>query len=216
MRLAAGSKARLLAMILAALALPAAAAASQPQRATVDHGFTIAPVPPGAVASKYRRQIVDYATPHPAGTIVVDPGKRFLYVVQGRGKAVRYGISVGAAAFSWSGEATVGRKAVWPRWTPTPDMIARDPTMARHRDGVAAGPTNPMGARALYLYRNGRDTLYRLHGTSEYWSIGKAASSGCIRLLNSDIIALYDSIPVGAKAVVLPAGPPLKWRVQSR
>lgn len=201
---------------LAVAILPAVAGASQRQPAARDHGFTIAPVPPDAVPARYRRQVVSYTSPYPAGTVVVDPGERLLYVVQNGGKAVRYGISVGAAAFSWAGEAYVARKAAWPRWTPTPDMIARDRALARYRDGVAPGPTNPMGARALYLYQNGRDTLYRLHGTSEYWSIGKAASSGCIRLLNADIIALYDSIPVGAKVVVLPAKAPLKWRMQSR
>lgn len=142
----------------------------------------------------------------------MDVANRYLYLIQRDSLATRYGVSVGSAAFAWSGEAIVGKRAVWPRWTPTRDMVSRDRKLLAYREGVPPGPTNPMGARALYLYRDGEDTLYRIHGTSEYWSIGKAASSGCIRLINADIIELFDRIPLGTRVIVLPHKSPLKWR----
>lgn len=193
-----------------------AGAAGQSQGSMVDHGFTVPAVPAGAIPPKYRPQVVDFPASYEPGTIVVDADQRYLYLVKAGGKASRYGISVGAAAFSWSGVAYVQRKAIWPRWSPTPDMIGRDRKMARYRDGVPGGPTNPLGARSLYLYQDGRDTFYRIHGTSEYWTIGKPASSGCIRILNHDMIGLYDRIPVGTKVVVLPTRSPLKWRARNR
>lgn len=181
-------------------------------RYVVDHGYRFRDAPDGAIPPNYRKQTVTYTTKYPVGTIIVDPANRYLYVVRGGNKASRYGVSVGAAAFTWSGEAYVQRKAIWPRWTPTREMIARDRKLSDYVDGVAPGPTNPMGARALYLYQSGHDTLYRIHGTSEYWSIGKASSSGCIRLLNVDIMGLYDEVRVGTKVVVLPSQNNLKWR----
>jgi lipoprotein-anchoring transpeptidase ErfK/SrfK len=180
----------------------------------MDHGFELPAVPRGAIPRKYLRQTVAYRSTYEPGTIVVDPAQRFMYLVEAQGHAVRYGISAGLAAYAWSGEATVGRKSVWPRWTPTKDMIGSEPKMQGYRQGIDGGPTNPLGARALYLYKDGRDTLYRLHGTSEYWSIGRSASSGCIRILNSDIIELFDRVPVGTKVVVLTAKPTLQWRTK--
>ena len=135
-----------------------------------------------------------------AGTIVVDTGHKFLYLVGADGKAHRYGIAVGAAGHAWSGMAVIGRKAKWPAWYPTDDMHAQTPQLPRR---IEPGPHNPLGARALYLYQNGVDTLYRIHGTSEPWTIGTEASSGCIRMLNEDIIDLYDRVSSGVTVVVL-------------
>ena len=152
---------------------------------------------------QFRRQIVDYETAELAGTIVVDPGQRFLYLVLNGGAALRYGVSVGREGASWSGRATVRRKAEWPTWTPTKRMIQREPKLARWARGMPGGPRNPLGARALYLYQGDQDTLYRIHGTNEPWSIGRAVSSGCIRLLNDDITDLYTRVPLGTSVLVL-------------
>ncbi|MFC0190768.1 L,D-transpeptidase [Aureimonas pseudogalii] len=137
---------------------------------------------------------------------MVDPNERFAWYVLGNGRAVRYGVGVGRVeAFNFQGDATIAWKAKWPKWTPTPDMIARDPERyGPLRHGLPGGPGNPLGPRALYLHRDGRDTFYRLHGTVEPWTIGTKVSSGCIRLLNQDIIDLYDRVRDGSKAIVLP------------
>lgn len=148
------------------------------------------------------RQVVPYATREQPGTIVVDTPRRFLYLVMEGGRAMRYGVGVGKEGLDWGGRAIIGRKAAWPGWTPTASMIARDPRNAEWAGGMPGGPENPLGARALYLYSGGRDTLYRLHGTNEPWSIGQAVSSGCVRLLNHDIIDLHDRVPVGTPVVV--------------
>lgn len=158
---------------------------------------------------RYFRRQVAYATAERPGTVVVDPNQRFLYLVQENGMALRYGVGVGKVeAFNFQGEATIARKAAWPSWRPTANMIEREPDRyGPLADGLPGGPRNPLGARALYLYVGGRDTLYRIHGTTEPWSIGKRVSSGCIRLLNQDAIDLYRRVPVGTKAIVLPATP---------
>jgi lipoprotein-anchoring transpeptidase ErfK/SrfK len=166
--------------------------------------FPIPAVDTGRVASKYLRQIVDYRTPERPGTIIVDTPNKFLYLVLENGKAMRYGIGVGREGYSWAGKARVGAKRAWPTWTPPAEMIAREPRLEPFRDGQPPGIDNPLGARALYIFEGNRDTLYRLHGTSEQWSIGKAVSSGCIRLFNQDIIDLYGRVPVGAPIVVIP------------
>lgn len=138
------------------------------------------------------------------GTVVVDPEHKFLYLVEKDGVARRYGVGVGKAGLAWSGTAEIARKAKWPSWRPTANMVKRDPRKyARYADGVAGGPGNPLGSRALYLYRNGRDTYYRIHGTTEPWTIGKAVSNGCIRMLNDHVEDLYERIPVGTTVVVL-------------
>jgi L,D-transpeptidase catalytic domain len=152
---------------------------------------------------KYKRQLVRYSTPHPAGTVVVDPDSKFLYLVMEGGYALRYGIGVGREGFGWSGTADIARKAAWPTWTPPAEMIRREPELKQYSRGMQPGPGNPLGARALYLYQNGRDTLYRIHGTNEPSTIGQNVSSGCIRLLNQDVIDLFDRVPVGARVVVL-------------
>jgi lipoprotein-anchoring transpeptidase ErfK/SrfK len=151
------------------------------------------------IPPEFRRQDVRFTGPEPAGTLVVDAANRFLYFVTAPGRALRFGIAVGREGAAWKGQAVVGRKARWPTWTPTANMRKRNPKLPVQ---VKGGPENPLGARALYLYQNGVDTLYRIHGTNEPWSIGKAASSGCIRMLNESVFELYGSVPVGARVVV--------------
>lgn len=167
-----------------------------------DAGYTIPAVPINQVDRQFHRQIVSYRTDEVPGTIVVDTQQRFLYFVMEGNKAMRYGIGVGRAGFSWEGNAEVRWKQAWPTWTPPKEMIERSPELARFADGQKPGLTNPLGARALYLFKNGKDTLYRLHGTPEWRSIGTAASSGCIRLMNQDIIDLYERVTPGAKVIV--------------
>lgn len=164
------------------------------------------------VNNAYLRREVTYNTREPAGTIVVDPQARYLYHVQGGGRAMRYGVGVGRDGFSWSGTATINSKQKWPDWYPPKEMLERQPelqqyiTELRSGLGMAGGPRNPLGARALYLWENGRDTLYRIHGTPEYRTIGRSTSSGCIRMINQDAIHLYDQVPVGTRVVVLGPG----------
>ena len=165
--------------------------------------FPVPAIEADVVDSTYLKQRVRYSTPHPPGTIVVDPGAKFLYLVMEGGEAMRYGIGVGREGFGWSGEADIRRKAEWPTWTPPASMIARQPELEPYRRGMKPGIDNPLGARALYLFQNGKDTLYRIHGTNEPESIGKNVSSGCVRLLNHDVIDLFNRTPVGAKVVVL-------------
>jgi lipoprotein-anchoring transpeptidase ErfK/SrfK len=158
------------------------------------------------VKPQFRATTVDYDGPEPAGTIVVDTGRYYLYLVQENGKARRYGIGVGRQGFEWSGDAVIRRKAKWPRWTPPKSMVARDPEAAKWAGGMPGGPDNPLGARALYLYQGKVDTLYRIHGTGEPASIGRAVSSGCIRLLNADVVDLYERVPIGTRVIVRPHG----------
>ena len=142
-----------------------------------------------------QRQPVFFRTAEPAGTIVIFTSQRFLYLVQGNSRALRYGIGVGREGFQWAGLLKISRKSEWPDWTPPPEMIDRQPYLPRF---MAGGPGNPMGARALYL----GSTIYRLHGTNQPQTIGHAVSSGCFRLVNDDIIDLYERVPVGTKVVV--------------
>lgn len=173
-----------------------------------DERFPLPATDISKVEPKWLRRQVAYQTYEPPGTIVVDTQARYLYLVQEGGQAMRYGIGVGKAGLEFEGEATIARKAEWPRWTPTPDMIAREPERyGPAAGGMPPGLDNPLGPRALYLYQGARDTLYRIHGTSEPWSIGRAVSSGCVRLFNQDIIDLYGRVPTGSRVVVLQDGP---------
>jgi lipoprotein-anchoring transpeptidase ErfK/SrfK len=151
--------------------------------------------------SMVRREVDDPTGERP-GTIVVETAERHLYLVLADGRALRYGIGVGRDGFRWSGRAVVGRKAQWPTWTPTSAMMDRQPETREFAGGMPPGINNPLGARALYIYRDGQDTFYRLHGTHEVWSIGQAVSSGCVRLLNQDVIDLYRRCPVGTPILV--------------
>jgi lipoprotein-anchoring transpeptidase ErfK/SrfK len=176
---------------------------------TTNERFPIARAPLDRINPEFLRRQVDYSTPEPVGTIVVDPRARYLYLVQERGRAMRYGVGVGREGFSWSGDATINSKQEWPDWYPPQEMIERQPEIRaqlselRSGMGVAGGLRNPLGARALYLWQNGRDTLYRIHGTTEPWTIGRNVSSGCIRMINQDAVDLYNRVPVGTRVVVL-------------
>src|SRR5438552_3771865 len=159
----------------------------------------------------FARKIVTYAPPVPPGTIIIDQGSHFLYLVQGCGQAIRYGVGVGGEGFGWSGSATIHSKQEWPDWYPPAEMLQRKPEVREHMTqlqsglGMRGGPENPLGARALYLWQGNKDTLYRIHGTFEPWTIGTSVSSGCIRMINQDVIDLYRRVEPGAKVVVLPA-----------
>jgi lipoprotein-anchoring transpeptidase ErfK/SrfK len=159
----------------------------------------------------YLRKSIYYPTAEPPGTIVVDPQNHFLYLVEGGGRAIRYGVGVGRTGFEWSGTATVHDKREWPDWYPPKEMIERQPEIRRMMSelqsgiGMHGGPRNPLGARALYLWQGNKDTLFRIHGTVEPWTIGKNVSSGCIRMINQDVIDLYERTPTGARVVVLPS-----------
>ncbi|TGN84233.1 L,D-transpeptidase [Bradyrhizobium yuanmingense] len=145
---------------------------------------------------KFEKQLVDYSGKESPGTIVVDTPNKFLYLVEGNGRALRYGIGVGRPGFTWSGVKSITAKREWPDWTPPAEMLARRPDLPRHMEG---GPENPLGARAMYL----GSTLYRIHGSNEPWTIGTNVSSGCIRMRNEDVIDLYGRVNVGTKVVVM-------------
>jgi lipoprotein-anchoring transpeptidase ErfK/SrfK len=157
----------------------------------------------------FARRLVAYPSPERPGTIVVDPGSHFLYLVQGNSQAIRYGVGVGSEGFGWSGLAVVHSKQEWPDWYPPAEMLVRKPELREHMSqlqsglGMPGGPENPIGARALYLWQGNKDTLYRIHGTNEPWTIGHNVSSGCIRLTNDDITDLYDRTALGTKVIVL-------------
>jgi lipoprotein-anchoring transpeptidase ErfK/SrfK len=155
------------------------------------------------VDPRFKKTHVQYQSGEEPGTLVIDTRERFLYAVEGDGWAMRYGVAVGEENLTFKGTATIGRKADWPAWMPTADMIQRKPHLAQYAGGVPGGPNNPLGARALYLYQGGNDTMFRLHGTNEPWLIGTAVSNGCIRLTNENIIELYDRTPLGTKVIVI-------------
>ncbi len=151
---------------------------------------------------RYLRQEVKYSGREPAGSIVVDTAGPFLYYVLGNRRAMRYGIAVGKEGFEWDGDTVVNSKQPWPTWTPPSEMIAREPSLKEFAGGMPPGITNPLGARALYLFKDGRDTMYRIHGTNRPFSIGKNASSGCFRMINQDVIDLYSRVSPGTKVKV--------------
>ncbi|MEM8795517.1 MAG: L,D-transpeptidase [Pseudomonadota bacterium] len=160
----------------------------------------------GKTLPEFQRQVVDFKSSQAPGTIIVNANRHFLFLVLSGKKAMRYGIGVGRDGYGWSGIVQIGRKAKWPRWTPPADMVRRDPEAAKWANGMPGGPANPLGSRALYLYNNGRDTIYRIHGTNKPWTIGLNASSGCIRMNNDDIVDLYDRVQKGSPVIVLMQG----------
>jgi len=180
-----------------ALALPALASQALAEEYPISRG-DIQKVP-----KKYRRKAVRFNAAYDPGTIVIDTRQKFLYLVQPGGRAIRYGIGVGRQGFSWSGTAVIRRKAKWPTWTPPAAMVERDEFAAQWAGGMPGGPRNPLGARALYLFQGNVDTLYRIHGTFVPSSIGKAVSSGCIRMINADVADLYERVPIGTQVAVL-------------
>ncbi len=165
---------------------------------------------PGEAQAKKKRQVfydgaefVEFVTPEQPGTMIINTSERALYYVNGDDSAIRYGVAVGRAGFDWSGIAKVGRKVEWPKWTPPSAMIRRKPELAKWRNGMPGGPENPLGSRALYLFTKKGDTGFRIHGTNEPESIGSAASSGCIRMLNEEVEELYDAVRIGTKVIVI-------------
>jgi lipoprotein-anchoring transpeptidase ErfK/SrfK len=189
-----------------------AAAVAPPEPAPVDAAFYAArsdgrfdvpAIPVDKFHPALLRNRVAYETTEVPGTIVIDTKGPFLYLVEADGMALRYGIAVGREGFGWTGTGWIARTARWPGWTPPPEMIRRDPSLERWREGMPGGPRNPLGARALYIYFGDADSGYRIHGTNEPFSIGRAASSGCFRMLNQDVMDLYERVGRGAKVVVI-------------
>jgi lipoprotein-anchoring transpeptidase ErfK/SrfK len=174
-----------------------------------DDLFPVPGVDLARINPAYLRKVVHYDTSEAPGTIVIDPRGRHLYLVMRDGMAVRYGVGVGRSGFSWSGNATIKDKQEWPDWYPPKEMFGRQPELMEQMGelpggpGMPGGPGNPLGARALYLWQGNKDTLYRIHGTFEPWTIGTNVSSGCLRMINQDVIDLYNHTPTGTKVVVL-------------
>jgi lipoprotein-anchoring transpeptidase ErfK/SrfK len=159
------------------------------------------------VPGKFKRRVVRFTTSEAPGAIIVDTDNKFLYYVEGPNRATRYGIGVGRDGYGWSGTVKIGRKAEWPTWTPPADMRAREAKRGHALPAVQkGGPDNPLGARAMYLYKDGRDTIFRIHGTNQPWSIGLNLSSGCIRMMNQDVEDLYARADVGTKVIVIGPG----------
>ncbi|KQV68066.1 L,D-transpeptidase [Rhizobium sp. Root1220] len=171
-----------------------------------DNDFTLPAVPVSRVDPQYLRQEVDYPTREKPGTIVVDTSSKHLYLVEPGGKAMRYGVGLGREGYAWSGRGVIQWKQKWPRWTPPDEMVSRQPDVrafSAANGGMNPGLGNPLGARALYIFKDGQDTLYRIHGTPDWQSVGKATSSGCVRMLNQDVVDLYDRVPAKSEIVVM-------------
>jgi len=173
--------------------------------------ITTEPFPVPAIDLKrinpaFLRRTVNYASAEASGSVIIDPAKRYLYYILGGGRAVRYGVGVGREGFGWNGDAYIRSKQEWPKWFPPPEMRARQPELAKYAppNGMEGGPGNPLGARAMYLWQGNQDTYYRMHGTTEPWTIGSRVSSGCIRMINQDAIDLYNRTALNAKVIVLP------------
>lgn len=175
-------------------------------RALPNEKFPIPAIKPGQLKQEYRRRRVRYRTSEAPGTVIVDTRNFYLYHIEPGSSAMRYGVGLGRAGFAWSGRARIAWKRKWPKWTPPDEMIRREPHLSRwsaDNGGMPPGLSNPLGSRALYIFQGNRDTLYRLHGTPEVASIGRAVSSGCVRLLNHDVIDLYDRVTSGSAIVVV-------------
>lgn len=171
-------------------------------RAMPEEEFAVPAVDLGQLDPRYYRAVVDYATNEPEGTVIVETSTCYLYHVGENGTATRYGVGIGRAGFSWSGRAHIAYKREWPVWTPPAAMIEREPELEKWRHGQPPGIDNALGARALYIHQGNTDTLYRIHGTGQAWTIGKAVSSGCVRLLNQDVIHLHERVRPGSAIVV--------------
>ena len=183
---------------------PSAVASSY--AALPDERFPIPAVDLKKLKPKYRRRLVDFPTAEISGTIIVDTPSRYLYLVMENGRAMRYGVGIGRDGFTWGGRGRIQYKRAWPRWTPPAEMVSRQPDVrafSAENGGMNPGLGNPLGARALYIFKDGQDTLYRIHGTPDWQSVGKATSSGCVRMLNQDVVDLYDRVPAKAEIVVM-------------
>ncbi|MDO5894595.1 MULTISPECIES: L,D-transpeptidase [Rhizobium/Agrobacterium group] len=195
---------------LTVISVPSAQAVTLADKAlNVPAGTDVQPVAiqKKQVEEKYKRRVVRLSTSETPGTIIVDTNNKFLYFVEGKNRATRYGIGVGRDGFGWSGVVKVGRKAEWPTWTPPAEMRRREAAKGRILPAVQkGGEDNPLGARALYLYQGGRDTIFRIHGTNQPWTIGLNMSSGCIRMMNKDVEHLYARADIGTKVIVVGPG----------
>ena len=195
---------------LTVISVPSAKAVTLADKAlNVPAGTDVQPVAiqKKQVEEKYKRRVVRLSTGETPGTIIVDTNNKFLYFVEGKNRATRYGIGVGRDGFGWSGVVKVGRKAEWPTWTPPAEMRRREAAKGRILPAVQkGGEDNPLGARALYLYQGGRDTIFRIHGTNQPWTIGLNMSSGCIRMMNKDVEHLYARADIGTKVIVVGPG----------
>lgn len=168
--------------------------------------FPIPAVDLSKIPEKYYRKRIDYQTTEKPGTVIVDTQNFYLYLIEENQKAMRYGVGLGRAGFEWSGRARIAWKQEWPKWTPPDEMIARQPELEKYsvrNGGMPPGIDNPLGSRALYIFEGNQDTLYRVHGSPEYWTIGKAVSSGCVRMINQDVIDLYGRIKGSPPILVL-------------
>jgi lipoprotein-anchoring transpeptidase ErfK/SrfK len=175
-----------------------------------DEQFPLPAIPYEKINPRFYRQMVENPTGERPGTIVVDTANHFLYLTYENNQAMRYGVGLGRAGFEWAGRGVIQYKRQWPRWTPPTEMIGRQPELEPYsaaNGGMAPGLSNPLGARALYIFKDGVDTIYRLHGSPEWWTIGKSVSSGCVRLMNQDIIDLYNRVPDRAPIVVMSGAP---------
>ena len=172
---------------------------------TFDEGFELPAIPVEQVDPRFLRRIVQDPTGEAPGTVVVDTQSHYLYLVRPYGEAIRYGVGLGRAGFEWSGRAVIQWKKKWPRWKVPAEMVGRRPELAKYSvqaGGMEPGLKNPLGARALYIFQNRVDTLYRIHGSPEWWTIGKSVSSGCVRMINQDVIDLYNRVPNQTPVVV--------------
>ena len=165
--------------------------------------FPISIYDEGRIEYKFHRREVKFQTTEPPGTIIVDTRKRWLFFVLPGGKAIRYGVGIGNGFSLWSGEAIIARKAKWPTWTPTAEMFERSERFRKWQNGMPGGPDNPLGARAMYLLNDGKDNHYRIHGTPLPETVGQMGTSGCFRMLNKDVIDLYDRVDIGTRVIVL-------------
>ncbi|MGV3549547.1 L,D-transpeptidase [Rhizobium sp.] len=170
-----------------------------------DEQFPLPAIPYEKVDPKFYRQMVADPTGEAPGTLVVDTGSHYLYFTYPNGQAMRYGVGLGRAGFAWAGRGKIQYKRQWPKWTPPDEMIARQPELTQYsadNGGMPPGLDNPLGARALYIFQGKEDTLYRIHGSPEWWTIGKSVSSGCVRMINQDVVDLYTRVPDGTTIVV--------------
>ncbi|QPC87169.1 L,D-transpeptidase family protein [Mesorhizobium sp. NBSH29] len=184
---------------------PALGGYAQMYASVTDEGFQLPAIPVDKVDNRFLRQMVQDPTGEMPGTIVVDTKQHFLYLVRPGGQAMRYGVGLGRAGFAWSGRAVVQWKRKWPTWKVPDEMIARQPELEKYsvaNGGMEPGLKNPLGSRALYIFQDGEDTLYRIHGSPEWWTIGKSVSSGCVRMINQDVMDLYDRVPNRTPIVV--------------
>jgi lipoprotein-anchoring transpeptidase ErfK/SrfK len=173
---------------------------------TSDDPYPLKPFDYSKIPAAFRPNVVAYMGRQLPGTLIVDTSAHQISLIVEGGQAMRWGCAVGKDGFRWAGLADVGRKVMWPRWTPPKEMIERHPEKAKWANGMPGGYDNPLGARALYLFQNGQDTLYRIHGTTEPLSIGTNASSGCIRMISQDVVSLYSRVPIGSRVIVMIEG----------